>query len=368
MGADDGLLAIDLDGNGAVSDSREFVFGNSAASDLAGLAAAYDSNGDGTLNASDAEFAKFGVWQDANSNGISEAGEFMSLAALNIAGISLKSDSAAYQAANGDVAVLGQAAFVRTDGSSGTVLDASFAIERQTRDAASVSTSALVAATTALVFAAPVAADAPLSISMGNDDFGSVSPDFMATFSYAATMDTGFRSESLFGAFDMHLAGAPLSDNGIQHEMIAPESLEMVSFGRDAMSFSSAGEEQGFMGSHDASAFLFGQGGAAMQAMDALLIMPQVAGANDGVGLGDFGQLVAGAMEDVRDVAFVEALLGRFGAPDLGAETFATDGRQGFAEALLNLEIGGDNFAQFHHSAAASQLTDEHAALASASV
>jgi hypothetical protein len=215
---------------------------------------------------------------------------------------------------------------------------------------------------------APAAADAPLSISMGNDGFSTGSADFTATFASAATMDIGFRSESLFGAFNMHLAGGPLSANGFQHEMIAPESLEMVSFGRDVMSIASAGVEQGFIGSDDASAFLFGQGGAAMQAMDALLIMPQVAAANDGAGLGDFGQLVAGAMEDVRDVAFVEALLGRFGAPDLGAETFATDGRQGFAEALLNLEIGGDNFAQFHHSAAASQLTDEHAALASASV
>ena len=39
-----------------------------------------DSNHDGKLNAADAKFAEFKVWQDINQDGISEAGEVRSLA------------------------------------------------------------------------------------------------------------------------------------------------------------------------------------------------------------------------------------------------------------------------------------------------
>ena len=69
---------------------------------------AFDTNGDGVFDANDAEFAKFGIWQDANSDGVTDEGEFVSLYEAGIASISLQSDGESYQAANGDVTVFGE--------------------------------------------------------------------------------------------------------------------------------------------------------------------------------------------------------------------------------------------------------------------
>ena len=71
-GADDGILAIDLNGNGIIDDSSEISFQpnvQGAISDLEGLRA-YDSNGDGLIDSNDARFGDFRVWQDVNQDGI----------------------------------------------------------------------------------------------------------------------------------------------------------------------------------------------------------------------------------------------------------------------------------------------------------
>jgi hypothetical protein len=80
------------------------------------------------LDAKDEAFAKFGVWQDANSNGISDAGEFKSLAEAGITSINLTSDGKAYAAAGGDVTVHGETTFTMADGTIGVAADASFAV------------------------------------------------------------------------------------------------------------------------------------------------------------------------------------------------------------------------------------------------
>jgi VCBS repeat-containing protein len=126
VGRDDGLLAIDRNGNGRVDDGSEIVFARDGLTDLEGLAADHDSNGDGVLDANDADFAKFGVWQDANGNGVSDAGEFQSLSDAGIASIGLVSDGNAYTAAGGDVAVSGEATYTRTDGTTGKLADVAF--------------------------------------------------------------------------------------------------------------------------------------------------------------------------------------------------------------------------------------------------
>ena len=59
------------------------------------------------LDASDVDFAKFGVWQDANSNGVTDAGEFQSLTDAGITSVKLVSDGVVYSAAGGDVTVHG---------------------------------------------------------------------------------------------------------------------------------------------------------------------------------------------------------------------------------------------------------------------
>ena len=132
----DGLLAIDLNANGKVDNGSEIVFGNAAQTDLQGLAAQYDSNGDGKLSAADTAFAQFGVWQDANSNGVSDPGEFKSLGDMGITSISLIGDGVAYTAAGGDVVVAGSSTFTKSDGSTGIVADVSFAVTEQQRQAA----------------------------------------------------------------------------------------------------------------------------------------------------------------------------------------------------------------------------------------
>ena len=81
----DGFLVRDLNGNGKIDDISE-LFGNSGDgfADLRVL----DANGDGVINASDAVFSKLQVWVDANSNGVTQAGELHSLGALGIKAIS----------------------------------------------------------------------------------------------------------------------------------------------------------------------------------------------------------------------------------------------------------------------------------------
>ncbi|MGX7926335.1 Ig-like domain-containing protein [Tsuneonella sp. HG094] len=126
-GADDGILAIDANDSGSVDGGSEIVFGFDGLTDLEGLAAKYDTNRDGTLDANDADFARFGVWQDADSDGASDAGEFRSLTELGITSISLKSDGAGYTAAGGDVTVYGSSSYTKSDGSTGSLADAAFA-------------------------------------------------------------------------------------------------------------------------------------------------------------------------------------------------------------------------------------------------
>ncbi|MBU1217102.1 hypothetical protein KJ870_10410 [bacterium] len=90
----DGLLAFDNDGNGKIETASEISFvgyKDGAQSDLEGLSA-FDTNGDGVFSVADADWSKFGVWQDANQNGITDEGEFKTLGEMGVASISLESD------------------------------------------------------------------------------------------------------------------------------------------------------------------------------------------------------------------------------------------------------------------------------------
>ncbi len=125
---EDGLLARQT-GDGR----HDIVFTDDApgaVTDLDGLAKAYDSNGDGQFTAVDNAFDSFGVWQDANSNGVVDAGEFTTLANAGITAINLTSDGVGYSAANGDVTVYGTGSFT-INGSSGVLADAAFALGGQ---------------------------------------------------------------------------------------------------------------------------------------------------------------------------------------------------------------------------------------------
>lgn len=124
--AEDGLVAFDKDGDGQIRDFDEVSFLAylaGAKTDLEGLAG-FDTNHDGKLSAADALWQKFGVWQDANQDGVSDPGEFKSLDAWGIHSIDLRSDQTMDQV--GDVFVMGKSSFEWADGRQGEVADVAF--------------------------------------------------------------------------------------------------------------------------------------------------------------------------------------------------------------------------------------------------
>ena len=133
VGSDDGLLVIDADSSGTINESKEYVFtdwSDTAETDLEAVAEVFDSNQDGVLDAQDDQFDQFAVWQDANSDGITDEGELQTLSELGIDSIDLNysDDSEPSTAADGDVTIHGQVEVKLTDGSSTIAEDVSFAI------------------------------------------------------------------------------------------------------------------------------------------------------------------------------------------------------------------------------------------------
>ncbi|MBY6015526.1 VCBS domain-containing protein [Qipengyuania gaetbuli] len=127
IAAGSAILAYDMNGDGAVSGASEFVFGTSTMTDLEAIAAKYDSDGNGKLDASDDAYGKFGVWIDGDLDGVSDDGEFVSLSDMGIVSIDLVSDGIQSVAADGDVTVFGKSAFTWADGTTGEVSDTAFA-------------------------------------------------------------------------------------------------------------------------------------------------------------------------------------------------------------------------------------------------
>jgi hypothetical protein len=139
VGAEDGLLAYDYNGDGLIAEAKEFVFtlwGNrpDVTTDMEALAAYLDGDSmgvkDGLLNSNDLSWSLFGVWQDLNTNGTQDGGEFAYLADWGITSIALaySANSSAYTAADGDVHVYGQMAVTRVDGSTTSADDMAFAV------------------------------------------------------------------------------------------------------------------------------------------------------------------------------------------------------------------------------------------------
>ncbi len=121
----DGVLAIDYDGDGIVTHGHEIAFADwhpDAQTDLHGLQLAFDTNQDGLLNAQDERWHEFGVWRDANSDGITDNGEFLSLEAMGIETFYLVSDNEYRQFDGVDVHGIGQ--FEYTDGRRSDFADA----------------------------------------------------------------------------------------------------------------------------------------------------------------------------------------------------------------------------------------------------
>ena len=126
-GAQDGVLVWDKNGDGEVRDASQYAFNQyGGQTDLQGLAAGFDSNADGVFDATDAKFAEFKVWQDADQDGVSDAGEVRSLAGWGLTEINMTSDGVVRTPAPG-VKEAGQTTATATDGTSVLVGDVAFA-------------------------------------------------------------------------------------------------------------------------------------------------------------------------------------------------------------------------------------------------
>ena len=124
-GGQDGILAIDLDGSGKIESGNELFSptfdGGHFANGIAALAS-LDSNHDGVIDATDPAFSKLLVWQDANHNGISDAGELTKLSDLGITSIDLTPTAGASTIDGQTIAATGS--FTYADGSNGSFVEA----------------------------------------------------------------------------------------------------------------------------------------------------------------------------------------------------------------------------------------------------
>ncbi len=125
-GPDDGFLAFDRDGSGTINSLSEISFVDDlegATTDLEGLRAFdedLDGISDGKLDANDVWFNEFYVWNDANQNAISEAGELVRLSESGITAIDLTGTPTGdtVDGASENV-IVNTGTYIRADGSTG---------------------------------------------------------------------------------------------------------------------------------------------------------------------------------------------------------------------------------------------------------
>jgi hypothetical protein len=123
---DDGFLVLDRNGNGTIDNGTE-LFGDSTPLSGGGNAADgfaalrdQDTNGDGLVDANDANFANLRLWRDLNQDGVSQANELSSLADHGIGALRAERRVYAQVLPNGNqLADLGN--FVTLGGAEGTL-------------------------------------------------------------------------------------------------------------------------------------------------------------------------------------------------------------------------------------------------------
>ena len=130
---DDGLLALDRNGDGIINNGGELFGDSTLLADGSRAAHGYaalvelDSNGDGKVDAADEKFADLRVWRDLNSDGISTASELFTLEELGIASLDTAYKNTHTGLAGGNTLVQ-QGSFIKADGSSGQMGDVNFVV------------------------------------------------------------------------------------------------------------------------------------------------------------------------------------------------------------------------------------------------
>ncbi|MBX7460162.1 beta strand repeat-containing protein [Qipengyuania huizhouensis] len=337
---DDGLLVHDANGNGAADNGTEIVFGGNGLTDLEGLAAKHDTNRDGVLDAKDADFASFGVWQDTNSNGVTDDGEFSTLTEAGISSIALVSDGDAYTVFDGDVLVHGEGEFTYADGSTGIFADAAFAVSPTAKTSTDPRTAMrpMEMATVAAMASGFFMPEMQAQFDQTFGDPASAHRD-MVDFEFAPIAD--IRAPELPEAEALSFDSLGPTDRAVSSEPAMANILEGQSAFKAPqadLAGSSPDESVNFTQSMDAGPQLAGgpsvfegfAGGDAASGMEALLMLEAPAK------LAEAGEALGEAVADIAAEAAVDAIVDHFAANDGPAVAVAPP------EGLLDSMIGND--------------------------
>ncbi|WP_339762778.1 Ig-like domain-containing protein, partial [uncultured Hoeflea sp.] len=151
-GPEDGVLAVDLDGSGAIENGSELfseVFGGGSHANSLEALRTFDSNGDGVIDAQDAAYDDILVWQDANSDGVSQAGELQTLAERGIASLDLDA-AEANQTVDGNT-IFAEGTYTKADGGTGSYVGVSFGAANDDVDNEDQARQAAIAAGLAII-------------------------------------------------------------------------------------------------------------------------------------------------------------------------------------------------------------------------
>lgn len=126
ISGDDGLLAIDKNGDGKITQQSE-LFGTEQTSGF-DILQNYDTNNDGIIDANDAQFSSLKLWQDINENGITDEGELKTLTEAGISSIKLNpSELNIEQNKN---TITGVSSFTKDDGTMGLIYNVNLAFNK----------------------------------------------------------------------------------------------------------------------------------------------------------------------------------------------------------------------------------------------
>ncbi|MBO3714639.1 MAG: heme utilization protein, partial [Candidatus Accumulibacter sp.] len=136
----DGLLVRDRNHDGSINDGGE-LFGSATAltsgeraEDGYAALSAMDSNDDGVIDATDADWSDLSVWVDRNSDGVSQAAELHSLESLDIARLDLDARTVARKDAGNIVGLV--SSYETTDGTRHEMADVWFVADKSAADTA----------------------------------------------------------------------------------------------------------------------------------------------------------------------------------------------------------------------------------------
>ncbi|WP_338845578.1 SdrD B-like domain-containing protein [Massilia sp. W12] len=137
VSGNDGLLAIDNNQNGRIDNISELFGGVEKGAGFAKLAS-FDSNGDGQVNAQDERFAELRIWRDANSNGVTDAGELLGLDEAGVASLMVQFKELPFLDANNNLH-LERSSATLSNGQSVDMTDVYFNVDAQDAAKAGVS-------------------------------------------------------------------------------------------------------------------------------------------------------------------------------------------------------------------------------------